>query len=165
MTKTEMLTKINAVVEKRNDDRCEAIVQKCTEMHKNIDTIVAALPRLREIQPVVCALANNNLIPKDTLKCFFTEGIDHRTGFSSKDAKLFGRCGGGADGQSVFVNLDTGLFRVCGWFLEDKSDDMEVDDLVENLYDDHNVFTHIKRIAETIDSYIENVEKFVEGLK
>lgn len=157
---------------------------KLSKFLQNCKSILEKCPELQRIRPVVMKLFERKLVRYcDTGKrfgslgersfhyCynqFTTNGWFHEPGFSSgRDAKaVFGCEGGGASGNSVYIDIDNGLFGVT------KKEMMSADEFAEQTtssgkpyYLDYDIASKVQEIADGIDSYVKMVEDYVRSLR
>lgn len=130
------------------------------------EKVVAGLDKIREIGKVVMALYEKGIVvmrPWDVYGAawkrapFCSEGIDHRVGFHMDSFDLWGVEGGGCDGASCYVNINTGLFVIGG----NSTVPLNPVAVGTRYWDNCNVRHHLTRMANGIDTYVKSVEDFV----
>ena len=179
---------IMGIIDKYANDK-DAAEQKQTNSKlnkflQNCKSILEKCPKLQRIRPIVMKLFEKKLVRYyDTGKRFgdlgkhnfhysynqfTTDSWFHEPGFSSgHDAKaMFGCAGGGASGNSVYVDIDNGLFGVT------KSKMMSADEFAEQTtssgkpyYLDYDITSKVQEIADEIDNYVKMVEDYVRSLR
>lgn len=160
----------------------------CEKAYQNIDLrdscnqIIKLLPKLRKAHQLVTDLFKHGKVKYTDIggkyqykKDFYhyynkfkTNGWFHNLGFNRIKDRLFGIEGGGADGGSLYVDIDTGKFTVH----DDGKDLAEVDNFVEKTFtnrhrrsfsEDWNITYKADRLVNEIDSYVKMVERAAAG--
>ena len=110
-----------------------------------VDLILKQLDAIRAIAPAFNALKMAGI---KFVTAFFTEGGDHRLGFSDRRNDVIGVCGGGS-AKSVFVNFENEKFIVCDWYSENspRVREINIDELIEKYWDNDYVRRYLDRIA------------------
>ena len=183
-TEDDLMGIIDGYADSRDAAEQRQTNSKLDKFLQNCKSILEQCPKLQRIRPIVMKLFERNLVRYcDTGKrfgdlgkysfhyCynqFTTDGWFHEPGFSSKrDAKaMFGCEGGGASGNSVYVDIDNGLFGVT------KNEMMPADEFAEQTtsrgkpyYLDYDIASKVQEIADGIDSYVKMVEDYVRSLR
>lgn len=165
MDVSEMIKKIRKVSDIKKRNELEILNSKKIEFEKKLQFIVSKQKQLSEISLVVLELFNNRLIKNEM---FLTEGIHHHVGFSGKSFSLFGVCGGGYSGESVFFDIDNCNFRISEWYKEtEEYNEYSVVEMVNQMENFSNsIISHIEEIYENLhdDIFVQSVEKFVHTL-
>lgn len=119
------------------------------------DSILKQLDAIRAVAPAFNALKTAKIKFIDR---FFTDGCDHRPGFSSCRNDVIGVYGT-FEPNSVFVNFENEKFIVCHSYDENSSKTIEinVDELVEKYWNDDSVRRYLNRIANGITEFAERV--------
>lgn len=157
----DLISRVHMANAKQEQRKAESRARRVGEFRNCIDAIRSKQSDLRDIRRVVDAIYSH-MRAGDT-KPFTTEGLHHDVGFSRMGGcdNLWGVCGGGYSGKSVFFNVDTGKFVVCEYWHEDNtkaiSDQRMID---EYLYDSH-VLGHLYYMMNKLDAFIQEVSEYV----
>lgn len=160
----DLLARVHEANAKRDQQKADARARRVDEFRACLDAIRSRQSDLKNIKRVVDAIHSH--LSDDDTKPFTTEGIKHEVGFSRmrRCPNLWGVCGGGFAGKSVFFNVETGKFTVCEYWYEDNtkaiSDQRMIDDY---LYDSH-VLGHLHYMMNKINMFINEVSEYVMNM-
>lgn len=120
-----------------------------------VDSILKQLDAIRAVAPAFNALKTAKI---KFVSRFFTDGCDHRPGFSSCRNNVIGVYGTFAP-NSVFVNFENEKFIVCHSYDENspKTIELNIDELVEKYWNNDYVRRYLNRIASGITEFAERV--------
>lgn len=139
-----------AAVAQRKQNQIDEIARLEKNRRAEFLTMIDAVAARRSDIADMCRVAN--AVRHAGIKCdIFTEGYYHRTGFSMCCDNLYGICGGGAYGPSVFFNPETGRFRVCAWYDENHVGEYSAGEMVEKYWNDDKVRFKIDRLGQEVD--------------
>ena len=143
------------IITARDTDLRNDMESKKNYIRVRVDLILKQLDTIRAIAPAYNALKTARI---KFVNAFFTEGGDHRLGFSDRRNDVIGVCGGGS-AKSVFVNFENEKFIVCDWYCENGIcvREINIDELIEKYWNDDYVRRYLNRIACEITIFAERV--------
>ena len=155
-------TLASKIIARRKAARVRDMNSKKDFIRTNAKAIAVQLDAIRAVAPAVYELYNSGM--KHSIENLFTEGWYHRLGFSDRRKNAIGCCGGGASGNSLFVDFETGEFIVSGWYCEKGKETLTADELAEEYWNDYDVRDKIETIATGLTEFAERAAKTITAM-